>query len=97
VPYLETVVEYGPTEFEKFVETKPPKGLGQSVEKLKAICGAAKIPESATAVKLLMEQEQALRQHGGNRQQEQGDNVTLVASKRGHSAEYALRRLKRSS
>jgi hypothetical protein len=38
-------------------------GLGQTLEKLKAICGAAKMPEGVTALKLFMEQEHALRQH----------------------------------
>lgn len=95
VPYHDTVVEYGPNDFERFVETGPPNGLGQSIEKLKSICEAARVPESRLAVQLLMEQEQALRQHGGNRQPGQDDNVTLTASKRGNSADYALRRLKR--
>jgi hypothetical protein len=33
VPYFETVVEYGENDFERFVQTKPPNGLGQNVEK----------------------------------------------------------------
>lgn len=95
VPYHGTIVDYGPDDFERFVQTEPPNGLGQSIEKLKSICEAAKVPESRIAVQLLMEQEQVLRQHGGNRQPVQGDNVTLTASMRGNSADYTLRRLKR--
>ena len=92
IPYEGKLVEYGENEFERFVETSPPRGLGQSVETLKAICGAANMPESVTVSVKRTSAPATWRESARRRIY----NITPLTSKKGGtSADYALRRLKR--
>jgi hypothetical protein len=90
-------VTYAADEFDNFVAAPAPKGLGMTIAVLLRICRAMPGDDAEAASRLIRELLLPANRHGGLRSHNQSNNVTLSRPnmRRGNSAEYKLRRLKR--